>query len=219
MTHGALALAAPPPETETETEKASEPRLESVALAAVPDEVTPTPPPTSVVTLKAPPPPEAPLPRPSLAAPPAPPAPPAPSASMASAEPLVIFRVILGRVAETHPALASVFEHASVLGLAPERVVLGFPPESFAGAQAKEPEALEVITRVVRAHFGVATEVVIDLSARVAAGGTVAVAAAAERKQRTDKAKAAVAQHPLVVEALRVFKGELLEVRLREEEE
>jgi DNA polymerase-3 subunit gamma/tau len=163
------------------------------APVAVVEEVTPTPPPTSAVALRE---------RPA-----------------SSRDPLVVFRTILGRVAETHPAVASVFEHASVLELTEARAVLGFSAQSFAGAQAKEPEALEVVTRVLRAHFGAPTEVVLDLSARVSAAGTVAVAAAAERKQMTDKAKATAAAHPLVVEALRVFHGELLEVRLREEEE
>jgi hypothetical protein len=173
MTHGALALATDPLEP-------------NPAVAAVPEEVTPTPPPTSAVAIKA---------------------------------PLDVFRAILRRVAETHPAVASVFEHASVLVLTHERVVLGFGAGSFAGAQAREPEALEVVTRAVRAHFGAPTEVALDLSARAPAGGTIAVAAAAERKEMTDKAKATARAHPLVVEALRVFGAELLEVRLREEEE
>jgi DNA polymerase III subunit gamma/tau len=163
------------------------------APVAVVEEVTPTPPPTSAVALRE---------RPAI-----------------SGDPLVVFRTVLRRVAETHPAVASVFEHASVLELTEARAVLGFPAQSFAGAQAKEPEALAVVTRALRAHFGAPTEVVLDLSARVSAAGTVAVAAAAEKKQMTDKAKATAAAHPLVVEALRVFHGELLEVRLREEEE
>jgi DNA polymerase-3 subunit gamma/tau len=179
MTHGALALAAPLPE----------PSPEPPAVLVSPDELTPTPPPTSAVAMKT------------------------------SGQPLDVFRGILARVAETHPSVASVFEHAVVLELSPSRAVLGFPAESFAGAQAKEPEALEAVTRAVRAHFGTATQVAIDLSARAASNDTVAIAAAARRKEASDKAKAAVAAHPLVVEALRVFRGELLEVRLREEEE
>jgi DNA polymerase III subunit gamma/tau len=166
-----------------------EPTPEPPAALALPEEVTPTPPPTSAVAIKV------------------------------SGDPLLVFRQILGRVAETHPAVASVFEHASVLELTPSRAVLAFPAQSFAGAQAKEPEALEVVTRAVRAHMGAPTEVALDLSSRAQVGGTVAVAAAAERKQVTENAKKAAAAHPLVVEALKVFGAELLEVRLREEEE
>jgi DNA polymerase-3 subunit gamma/tau len=167
----------------------AEPSPEPPAVALVPDEVTPTPPPTSAVAIRA-----------------------------TGKPPLEVFRGILEKVAETHPAIASVFEHAEVKELTEARVVLGFPAESFAGAQAKQPEALEAVTRAVRGHFGVATSVAIDLS-RGPSNETVAIAAAARRKEMTDKAKAVAAAHPLVVEALRVFHGELVEVRLREDEE
>ena len=153
------------------------------------EEMTPTPPPTSAVSMKS------------------------------EAAPLEIFRGILSSVAESDPAVASIFEHAVVLELSPSRARLGFPQGSFAGMQAKEPEALEVVTRAVRAHFGAPTEVAVDLSVRAASRETVAVADAARRKDAMEKAKAEAAAHPLVVEALRVFRGQLLEVRLREEEE
>jgi hypothetical protein len=197
MTHGSLALATPVADpVPLAPIVAIAQDVDQAPRAALPEDVTPTPAPTSVVTLKEP-----------------------RAAAESDGDPLAVFRGILRRVAESHPALASVFEHAAVRELTKTRAVLGFAAESFAGAQAKEPEALEVITRAVRAHFGAPTEVVLDLSAQRASGGTVAVAVAAERKQITEKAKAAAAGHPLVVEALRVFNAELVEVRLREEEE
>jgi DNA polymerase III subunit gamma/tau len=187
LTSGALALAEPAP-----------PPLAPMTVApALPDEVTPTPPPTSAVSLKEP--------RPAEGEGPA-------------DDAVATFRRILGRVSETQPALASIFEHASVVELNRARAVLAFEAHSFAGAQAREPEALDNITRAVRAYFGGPTEVVLDLSAR-AHGDTVASAQAAERKDWTEKAKISAAAHPLVREALRLFEGELLEVRLREEEE
>jgi DNA polymerase-3 subunit gamma/tau len=134
-------------------------------------------------------------------------------------ESLVVFRAILRRIAESHPAIASIFEHASVREITRERVVLGFGPQSFAGAQAKEPEVLDIVTRAVRAYFGAPTQVAIDLSAGGGSDETVAVAAAASRREASEKARAAVENHPLVVEALRLFGGELREVRFREEEE
>jgi hypothetical protein len=143
----------------------------------------------------------------------------APEGEDGSTEPLVVFRAILHRIAETRPALASVFEHASVLELTNRRVVLAFEAQSFAGTQAQAPEALEVVTQAVRAHFGVKTEVTLDLTARTRPVETVAIHAAASKRDASDKARAAGAAHPLVVEALRLFGGELREVRLREEEE
>jgi hypothetical protein len=175
---------------------ASEPVPEPPPYTPSADELTPTPPPTSTVALTA-----------------------AKDGEKASAEPLVVFRAILRRIAETRPALASVFEHASVRELTSQRVVLGFEAQSFAGTQAQAPEALDVVTQAVRAHFGVPTEVTLDLSARTRPGETVAIHAAASRREASDKARAVGAAHPLVVEALRLFGGELREVRLREEEE
>ena len=49
----------------------------------------------------------------------------------------------------------------------PPRVVVGFEPSAaFLAARASEPEALEELTREVRAHFGAPTQVALDLSAR-----------------------------------------------------
>jgi DNA polymerase-3 subunit gamma/tau len=156
----------------------------ALALAPVLEEVTPTPAPTSAVAVREP------------------------------APPLAVFRTILKSLAETAPSMASVFEHAAVLELTRERVVLGFEAQSFAGAQATEPEALEAVTRAVRAHFGAPTHVAIDLSARDRPIDTVAVADAVERKDALDKARAKAAAHPLVVEALRLFDAELREIVL-----
>jgi DNA polymerase-3 subunit gamma/tau len=161
----------------------------ALALAPMVEEVTPTPAPTSAVAVKDP-----------------------ERATEPSIEPLAVFRGILRVIAEKHPAVASVFEHASVLELTRDRVILGFEAQSFAGAQASEPEALEAVTRAVRAHFGAATHVAIDLSARNKPTDTVAVADAAERKDALDKARAKAAAHPLVVEALRLFDAELRDV-------
>jgi DNA polymerase-3 subunit gamma/tau len=161
----------------------------ALALAPTVEEVTPTPAPTSAVAVKRDPPPET-----------------------EPADALSVFRTILRVVAETRPALASIFEHAAVLELSRERVVLGFESQSFAGAQATEPEALEAITRAVRAHFGAPTHVAIDLSARDKCADTVAQADAAERREALDKARAKAAAHPLVVEAVRLFDAELREV-------
>jgi DNA polymerase III subunit gamma/tau len=166
----------------------------ALALAPVVFEVTPTPAPTSAVAVREP-----------------------VSALRESGPPLTVFRTILKTLAETAPSMASVFEHAAVLELTRERVVLGFEAQSFAGAQATEPEALEAVTRAVRAHFGAPTHVAIDLSARATPTDTVAVADAAARKDALEKARAKAAAHPLVVEALRLFDAELREVVFRDD--
>jgi DNA polymerase-3 subunit gamma/tau len=120
------------------------------------------------------------------------------------------------------PALGSIFEHATVIELTPERATFGFEAQSFAGAQAKEPEALETLTREVRAYFGNATNVALDLmveNAPASQTATVASIDAARRKEAAEKARGVVKAHPLVQEAIRLFGAEVREVRIREEEE
>jgi DNA polymerase-3 subunit gamma/tau len=204
--HGPVARGSPNPVSGTppsskagpSSPSSPEPRLSAVssekgeatavlgALALAPAEPEPTPVPTSAVALKEP------------------------------DSPLAVFRGLLRLVAETDPVVASIFEHAAVLELSSSRAVLGFEAQSFAGAQATEPEALEVVTRAVRAHFGAPTHVVIDLFAQGKPRDTVALVDAAERKDALDKARAKAAGHPLVLEALRLFGAELREVVLPE---
>jgi DNA polymerase-3 subunit gamma/tau len=126
------------------------------------------------------------------------------------------WRAILDRVRALKPALASVLEHAMPLAMSAERVMLGFDArDSFLAGQAKEPDALEILTREVRAHFGRPTEVALDLSARASPGTlTVAAIEAERRAAREEEARQAVAKHPLVREALTVFGAELREVKL-----
>jgi DNA polymerase-3 subunit gamma/tau len=209
LTSGALALANP----------ALEPVSDLHALSPEPVEITPTPPPTSAVALRVAPP-TSPLGAmvPMSAEPDA----HAQRLGEAVGDPLASWRAILRRVAEARPALGSVFEHASILELTPERATFGFEAQSFAGAQAREPEALEILTREVRAHFAKATHVSIDLVAPKAPAShpaTIASIDAAKRREAADKARAVVKAHPLVVEAMRLFGAELREVRIREEEE
>jgi DNA polymerase-3 subunit gamma/tau len=200
LTSGALALADPPPEPITESH-----------LVHAEPEITPTP--TSAVALK-------------VASRVGPALPTgantlAPGIGESSTEPLTDWRAILRRIATERPGLGSIFEHATVLELTPDRATLGFEAHSFAGAQAKEPEALETLTREVRAHFGRATHIEILVAERGPTSeiATVASIDAAKRREAADKARAVVKAHPLVVEAMRLFGAELREVRIREEEE
>jgi DNA polymerase III subunit gamma/tau len=193
QTRGALALAVDP------------------APAFDPDATTPTPPPTSVTTLK-----PAARPEPPAAGSPGghPQRPGAPEGQRPGPD-LDAWRVILDRVRVVKPALASVFAHGIPLDVSPARVLLGFAPDSFLGAQAAEAESLDVLTREVRAHFSSATQVALDVSTRQ---GTLQPSIfemdAARRTEQNAKARAAVESHPLVVQAMAVLGAELKDVRL-----
>jgi DNA polymerase-3 subunit gamma/tau len=138
-------------------------------------------------------------------------------ASPSSPEPdMAVWRAILDRVRAKRPALASVLEHAVPLETTRSRLVVGFEPgAAFLGARASEPEALEDLTREVRAHFGAPTQVALDLSARAPANvKTVASLEAERRSAEAAKARAAVEGHPLVQEAVRLFGAQLRDVKL-----
>jgi DNA polymerase-3 subunit gamma/tau len=149
---------------------------------------------------------------------PAPATAPAPAAAPAPipAPDLDVWRAILDRLRSARPALASILEHAVPLELEAKRVVIGFETSaSFFAARASEPEALEALTREVRAHFGAPTQVALDLSARASTGVRTLAAVDGERRSADlAKARAAVEGHPLVQEAIRVFGATVRDVRL-----
>ncbi len=138
------------------------------------------------------------------------PVPPAPRPDIGA------WRAILERVRAVRPAIASVFEHALPIEVGAAQVVVGFEPSaSFLAARASEGEALDVLTREARAHFGPATRVSIDTATR-ASGDTRTIASldAERRSTELSLARAAVIAHPLVSEAVRLFGAKVQDVKL-----
>ncbi len=129
---------------------------------------------------------------------------------------LDVWRSIVERVRPARPALASVLEHAVPLELNPRRVTLGFEPgAAFFAARASETESLEALTREIRDHFAAPTQVAIDLSARP--GPTLKTVASLDAEKRSAdlaKARAAVEDHPVVREVVRLFGAQLRDVKL-----
>jgi DNA polymerase-3 subunit gamma/tau len=144
-----------------------------------------------------------------------PPPPPAAAVAGAARVDLEAWRAILERIRAVRPPLASIFEHAVPLDIRPERVTLGYPQDSLLGAQAAEAEALDLLRKEARAHFGAATQVALDVSHKPAQGAvTVAAIDAEKRRLATAEARAAVERHPLVRFAVEELGAELREVRL-----
>jgi hypothetical protein len=112
--------------------------------------------------------------------------------------------------------VAAIFEHGVPLEVTAQRVLVGYQTGSFEGAQASEPEAMDLLQREARAHFSADTKVALDLSARP--GTTVAALDAAQRKTELAKAQAAAEGHPLVQKAIALFGAELKDIRLPESE-
>jgi len=113
------------------------------------------------------------------------------------------------------PPLASLFEHALPVEVGPERVVLTFEAAPFLVERARAPEALRALTEVVRRHFGAPTLVTIDTAAKAAGGvRTVATIESERRESELARARAAVEDHPMVREAVRVFGAQVRDVKL-----
>jgi DNA polymerase III subunit gamma/tau len=126
------------------------------------------------------------------------------------------WRAILERVRAARPAVASVLEHAIPLEVGAGRLVVGFEPsEGFLAGRASEREAVDILTREARAHFGTTTHVAIESSARPTSGlRTVASVDAERRVGELARARHAVEAHPVVEEALRLFGAKLIDVKL-----
>jgi DNA polymerase-3 subunit gamma/tau len=139
----------------------------------------------------------------------------APLVHTVGADDLETFRTVIARVRSVKAPLAALFESAVVLEVGRERVRLAYEAHSFLAAQASDPEALDLLTREVRAHFGAATAVELDLSAKSLAGkATLAGVAIEQERARTAAARAAALAHPMVQRAVHLFDAEVREIRL-----
>jgi DNA polymerase-3 subunit gamma/tau len=149
------------------------------------------------------------------AAPAAEPAPRAPVVAGGDERLLQGWRVILDKVRKANLGVASVLEHAVPLELSSDTVTLGFEQGSFYEAQARHENALDLLTRVVRDHFGTATSVSFSLQGEAEAGATTIYDLdTAARKARMDKERAELEQHPLVQTALRELGARISEIKL-----
>jgi DNA polymerase-3 subunit gamma/tau len=129
------------------------------------------------------------------------------------------WRAIVDRVRAVRPDLASVLEHALPLEVTRERVIFGYAPtDAFLAARAAETEALDLVSRSVRAHFGAPTQVEVRsataLSSVPSGVRTVAAVDAEHREEDLAKARQSIERHPLVREAIRLFDAQLRDVKL-----
>lgn len=121
---------------------------------------------------------------------------------------------MVARLATDKPRVASVFEHAAPLIVEPGRLLLGVEPNSFIAQQAQDAEAQALLRHAASDHFGVATEVELDLGGGYGKVQTLAAKHSAEQAARLAEARQLVANHPLVLDAIEVLGAELKDVRL-----
>jgi DNA polymerase-3 subunit gamma/tau len=198
-THGALALAAPPDSAPSLTPTAAPTSTPAPSLAPA---TAPAPAPT-----------RAPAAASAVAPALIPAAAPAPSRALPEND---AWRAVIEQLRSTQAPFAAFFEHALPLEVTAERVVVGFEPaNAFHAARAGETDALEALTRAVRAHFGAPTQVVLEVAAKPVNGvRTVAALNAERRAADLANARATIQAHPVVQEAIRLFGAQLRDVKL-----
>jgi DNA polymerase-3 subunit gamma/tau len=129
------------------------------------------------------------------------------------------WRAILDAVRAGDPGLASALEHAVPVEVSRNRVLLGFAHDDFLGHHASDEAAIAKLVKAVHAHFGGASVPVhIDTKHRGGKVGSVHAIDSAERRAEIAKARAAVEDHPVVREIVRLFDAELRDIKLPEKE-
>lgn len=125
------------------------------------------------------------------------------------------WRAILERVRERNAGLASVLEHAVTLEVSPQSLCLAIEEGSFYAERARDEQALDLLTRVVREHFRASTEVSFTLlGAAATSGRTLYEKDEAERLEREEKARRALEQHKLVRAAVEGLGARIQRIKL-----
>ena len=125
------------------------------------------------------------------------------------------WRTILGRVRATNVGLASVLEHAVPLEVSADKLWLGIEEGSFYEQQARDEQAVDLLTRIVRDYFGASTAVSFTLrDATETRGQTLFDRDEAVRVEQAAKARQALEQHRLVRTAIDALGAKIHHVKL-----
>ena len=125
------------------------------------------------------------------------------------------WRAILDVVRERNAGLASVLEHAVPLEINAKALRLAIEEGSFYAERARDEQALDLLTRVVRDHFGASTEVSFSLQdADVTSGRTLYEKDEAARVEREKQARSKLEQHKLVRAAVDGLGARIVRIKL-----
>jgi DNA polymerase III subunit gamma/tau len=125
------------------------------------------------------------------------------------------WRAILDVVRQKNAGLASVLEHAVPLEINAKALRLAIEEGSFYAERARDEQALDLLTRVVRDHFGASTEVSFSLQdADVTSGRTLYEKDEAARVEREKQARSKLEQHKLVRAAVDGLGARIVRIKL-----
>ncbi|MEP7053135.1 MAG: hypothetical protein ABJB12_22410, partial [Pseudomonadota bacterium] len=141
--------------------------------------------------------------------------PPRPPQTEPKAEELAAFRAILDRVNERRPELAAFLARASILGLSPGELRLGWEPGDMFGQGTNDKDSQELLTTLASEHFSVPTKVLFEFdSARATTIKTLATIDTEIRLQKQREAVAQAKQHRGVTDAVEVLGARIKDLKL-----
>ena len=131
---------------------------------------------------------------------------------------MALWEVLVGVLADTKPALGALLKHAVPKRVDKERIVLLFAPSSFYGKQASSSEAKSGLIAVAERRLGGAPEIDVQYGP-VGNAPTLAQLEEERQRARVEATRKRALFHPVVQEAMRLFKAGSGQVDIRVEVE
>jgi DNA polymerase-3 subunit gamma/tau len=130
---------------------------------------------------------------------------------------LACWAAVVGEVRTELPEVAAVLEHAAVLRLDEDQVVLAWENGKVFADRVRDVQSQQVLARALELRLHSRPEVVLEFeSARAGQLSTLAQSNEQARQRRDRKAIDCIKHHPTVVEALQILGARIKEVRLAE---
>ncbi len=127
-----------------------------------------------------------------------------------------VWRTILASVRERNAGLASILEHVVPVRVSPAELRLALEQGSFYESLLREEKAVDLLTSVVRAHFGAPTEVSLSVGGLAPSSKrTVYDVEEDERKARVATARRVLEQDPLVRAAVERLGAVIIDIKMK----
>ncbi|HEX7671147.1 MAG TPA: hypothetical protein VF395_16245, partial [Polyangiaceae bacterium] len=130
---------------------------------------------------------------------------------------LATFRSIVDRVRAVRPELAAFLNHAVVVRVDSERLVVAFEAGSVFERNVRAPDAVSALQEAVNEHFRTEVTLTFETTVLGNGSGSVATVASQDSQERADKRQAQLDRakgHPMIAQAVEILGGRLKEIRL-----
>jgi DNA polymerase-3 subunit gamma/tau len=131
---------------------------------------------------------------------------------------LLAWRTIVQKVRETEGQLAAFLNHAMLVELTKEKILLGLESGTvFDTSLIRSPAAVSLLKAAAAAHFGKEPEIAFEAINLGQATHTVAALDTLEKFERKQAALTRAKDHPRIAEVTQILGARLKEIRLPEE--